>query len=670
MVHIFSAEQRINEVTANDQYSSSVTQIADGRLFYTYTSLTNNTFEFTDVFGRAATIDATGTLSFGGATLLSEGAGSIQRNPAAWPEPFDTPSTIGNGFIVSYTDAVPISPSFTRPGTMLRKVEHVSEDGSVRFGPEPFVLTPDADASEFRVIGSSGPTYDDPRTATVLFQQDPPSGSGSEVNYIGQVNLDAVSTSGMSLESAFPIAQSIDVRGEEGADAARVMALPGQVYLSVWHNITASDDFSARVVGFGANGEPVLGEEAAFTATQELGGRSTSVSLDDDIEIERLSDGTLVAVYEQRVNSSLLKTDELAATVLTVNDDLSVAFGTTALVGGFSDESGMTALAMNDGRLLVAWQAIGEDGLDIHATVGTPDGAGALSFETPFVVNEEKRGDQSDVHVAELDDGRLVFSYTSSDFGLGDASGTSVVTRVMTPGEIESRQISGTEGDDIISGGLGNDRLSGGTGADTLNGRAGNDTLIGGGGDDLLVGGDTEADLRDVVYGGAGNDSIDGGHGNDELRGDGGNDTISGGFGTDTVIGGSGNDVLTGEAWSDLLYGSDGSDFINGGFGYDRMNGGADGDRFFHLGVADHGSDWIQDYDASEGDVLVFGQSGATGADFQINITETANAGVAGTEEAFVIYRPTGQIMWALVDGSAQAEINMLVNGVEYDLLA
>ncbi|MEY8839758.1 calcium-binding protein [Cribrihabitans sp. XS_ASV171] len=236
-------------------------------------------------------------------------------------------------------------------------------------------------------------------------------------------------------------------------------------------------------------------------------------------------------------------------------------------------------------------------------------------------------------------------------------------------GEIDVRASGNSDGNELHTG-SGNDRLDGKEGNDTLSGGDGNDTIVGADGDDEIPGGDTEADLRDVVYGGAGNDSIDGGYGNDELRGDGDNDTISGGFGTDTVIGGSGNDVLTGEAWSDLLYGSDGSDFINGGFGYDRMNGGADGDRFFHLGVADHGSDWIQDYDASEGDVLVFGQSGATGADFQINITETANAGVAGTEEAFVIYRPTGQIMWALVDGSAQAEINMLVNGVEYDLLA
>ncbi|MFC3616177.1 hypothetical protein ACFORG_20745, partial [Lutimaribacter marinistellae] len=168
---------------------------------------------------------------------------------------------------------------------------------------------------------------------------------------------------------------------------------------------------------------------------------------------------------------------------------------------------------------------------------------------------------------------------------------------------------SGSAESDVLIGGNEADRLTGLAGDDLIFGGDGPDTLIANDGNDTLRGGNSESDLRDEVYGGAGNDWIDGGYGNDELRGDDGNDTISGGFGTDTVIGGSGDDVLTGEAWSDLLFGNGGNDFVNGGFGYDRVNGGDGTDRFFHLGIADHGSDWVQDYDATEGDVLVFGQA-------------------------------------------------------------
>ncbi|CUH68239.1 Cyclolysin [Thalassovita gelatinovora] len=256
----------------------------------------------------------------------------------------------------------------------------------------------------------------------------------------------------------------------------------------------------------------------------------------------------------------------------------------------------------------------------------------------------------------------------SATDGFGDTDTFTGIEQVQ--GTLFDDTMTGNDGAQRFDGEGGNDRLIGGEGADTLNGGDGNDTLNGEAGDDVLIGGTSEADLRDVIYGGDGNDSIDGGYGNDELRGDDGSDTIIGGYGVDTVIGMAGDDALTGQAWSDLLYGGDGDDFLNGGFGYDRVNGGAGADRFYHLGVYDHGSDWVQDYTAADGDVLVFGQAGATADQFQVNLTETANAGVAGVEEAFVIYRPTGQIMWALVDGGAQDEINLVLDGVTHDLLA
>ncbi|MEY8841470.1 calcium-binding protein, partial [Cribrihabitans sp. XS_ASV171] len=181
-------------------------------------------------------------------------------------------------------------------------------------------------------------------------------------------------------------------------------------------------------------------------------------------------------------------------------------------------------------------------------------------------------------------------------------------------------------------------------------------------------------DLRDVIYGGEGDDMLDGGYGNDLIFGQGGNDTIAGDFGADELQGQEGNDVVTGGALSDLVYGGDGNDFVNGGFGYDRINGGDGADRFFHLGVYDHGSDWVQDYDAAEGDVLVFGNAAATRDQFQINYAHTATAdgersGEDDVQEAFIVYRPTGQVMWALVDGEGQDEINLRIGNDVFDLM-
>jgi len=228
-------------------------------------------------------------------------------------------------------------------------------------------------------------------------------------------------------------------------------------------------------------------------------------------------------------------------------------------------------------------------------------------------------------------------------------------------------RITGNAVDNIIDSGAGNDLIESGAGSDTVYGGDGYDRIYTGSSDDFVFGGSSTSDLRDVVYGGDGNDYLDGGYGNDLLVGGNGDDTLIGGFGVERLEGGSGNDVISGGAYSDLIFGGSGADFINGGFGHDRINGGDGADRFFHLGIADHGSDWIQDYDSQEGDVLMV-QNSFSVDDFQVNYAETSDAGADGIDEAFIIYKPTGQILWALVDGGDQDEINIQIGTEIYDI--
>lgn len=96
------------------------------------------------------------------------------------------------------------------------------------------------------------------------------------------------------------------------------------------------------------------------------------------------------------------------------------------------------------------------------------------------------------------------------------------------------------------------------------------------------------------------------------------------------------------------------------------LNGGEGADRFFHAGVEGHGSDWIQDF--SEEDALVAVDS-ARASDFQVNFSNTDGAGDAGVDEAFVIYRPSGQILWALVDGGDLTSLTLRIEEVDYELL-
>lgn len=172
-----------------------------------------------------------------------------------------------------------------------------------------------------------------------------------------------------------------------------------------------------------------------------------------------------------------------------------------------------------------------------------------------------------------------------------------------------------------------------------------------------------------MIYGGAGNDYIDGGYGNDKLRGVAGNDTISGDVGADTLIGGTGDDALNDGAISDDLFGDDGDDFLNGGFGHDRLLGGNDADKFYHAGVIGHGTDWVQDYNAAAGDVLVIGDPLATIDDFYVQAAYTANAGLADVRELFIVYEPSNTVLWALVDGELQGRVNIQIGNQVYGLL-
>jgi Ca2+-binding RTX toxin-like protein len=307
-----------------------------------------------------------------------------------------------------------------------------------------------------------------------------------------------------------------------------------------------------------------------------------------------------------------------------------------------------------------------------------------FSLETSFTFLNGSRSDADatqSTFVARSDG--LAFLQVQNG-SLGDRSAPNETGGFTLNVNIRGQDLSGTSGNNTLEGGAGNDTLRGLAGNDVLRGAEGSDslfggdgadTLNGGDGDDFIFGGDSSADLRDLVFAGAGNDSIDAGYGNDEVFGQDGNDTIAGGFGSDTLQGQNGNDVLTGSALSDLVFGNAGDDFVNGGFGHDRINGGTGADRFFHLGILDHGSDFIQDYNAAEGDRLLFGIAGATRSQFQININDAVapdgeKAGDDNVQEAFVIYRPTGQIMWALIDGAGQSSINLQLGPDVFDLLA
>ena len=126
---------------------------------------------------------------------------------------------------------------------------------------------------------------------------------------------------------------------------------------------------------------------------------------------------------------------------------------------------------------------------------------------------------------------------------------------------------------------------------------------------------------------------------------------------------------------SDTLSGGDGDDFLNGGWGFDFLEGGEGADSFFHTGHTHHGTDWVADYSAAEGDVLQtfssnseFGEVSAD--DFVVLYATTEGQGDDAVAEAFIGYKPSGRILWALEDGADAESILIQVGDLTFDLLA
>ena len=201
----------------------------------------------------------------------------------------------------------------------------------------------------------------------------------------------------------------------------------------------------------------------------------------------------------------------------------------------------------------------------------------------------------------------------ANDGESGEADSVSVNTENVRGGNGDD-VISGTSVRNILRGGPGDDWLFGYGDDDSLLGEAGGDNLFGGDGNDWLPG-DAPGTVvgTDHLNGGAGVDSttyegrtvavfvlldgvandgqygetdqilavetVTGGNGGDILVGGPGAETLSGGNGNDYLDGSGGADVLRGGSGNDTIYGLDGDDSLDGGTGVDDLDGEAGSDR-------------------------------------------------------------------------------------------
>jgi Ca2+-binding RTX toxin-like protein len=416
---------------------------------------------------------------------------------------------------------------------------------------------------------------------------------------------------------------------------------PGPLFLQVATNdqlvFTAWLDTSAGLARgrlFDLAGNPI-GAEFAMSSTGAVG--------DNRILLERLSDGSFIAVWTQRQNNdTTLPTTLFGRRFSASGQPLGDQFVVSAAV---PDGQSITGLAADtDGGFLITFES--QTGTRIRLF----DASGA-----PVTDSLAVPGIASEVAIVPIGDGRFI------TYGSGTSAGFAIIDGRMgnfDGDEGDNLLVGSNAGPSTVNGFGGNDRFFGGSQDDTFNGGAGNDQFTPGEGNNSLVGGTGDDTyflstvefssatnnivelagegidtvwallgftLQDNIENGGiyastrpgnltgnalgnrltGNDgpnTLSGLGGNDVLLGGGSNDVLLGGEGGDLLDGGDARDRLEGGAGNDQLIGGEGDDVLLPGTGTDRVEGGIGNDEI-HFGAA---------AEASSDDVI----DGGTGIDF------------------------------------------------------
>jgi Ca2+-binding RTX toxin-like protein len=423
-----------------------------------------------------------------------------------------------------------------------------------------------------------------------------------------------------------------------------------------------------------------------------------------------LTNGNVVAVYEDEDNGSALDTDILFKII---TPDGFVGGPVAVTTNGYIDTTPVVA-ALSDSQFAVVWSAPDdESGMAIRCAIYS--GLGALNVAS-FVVNTTQAGDQIQPSVVALADGDFVVSWrdgtvvraqridglgnkVGSEFVVSDSmlgSGTpeaallkdgrfayafgdqpagdqDIITSIRDP---RDSTINGTAGDDIITS-----RIDGAT----INGLGGDDELYGMAGDDVLDGGTG----NDFMAGGAGNDTYfvdSAGDFVSEIAGQGDNDTVRSTVNhfmifTETLIleeaggaingiGNNQDETLIGNSFANSLDGGDGNDILQGGGGNDTLTGGSGNDTLTGGGGNDtlEGGDGDDEVFGDAGDDTIVGGSGA-GDDIYDGGDDVDTVTYASTTQGVVVNLTTGQATGPEIDTDQLIDIENVIGGGGDDAL-
>ncbi len=578
---LWGAEFLVNAVTKNAQLNPVIAALADGRFAIAYTDFSkaygDGFTDHSDSAIRVQVFNADGSAS-SPAVQVNTVTNFYQQSPRIAP-------LADGGFVVTYSD-LSIGWNSGEDDIWAEAVRMQRFTGDAyKLGAETLVNTTvvgDQDypsialleSGQFLISWDNGYDDVDVNIAAQIFNPDGSRASGELMLNIG--------TAGTQCDSD-------------------IAALPGGGFVATWVDTTGVDGDGASIMArmFGPDGTP-LGTEWQINAT--------AVSDQFQPSITALADGGFFIAWAD--NSRGAETWDDDSSSFAVRGQVLDANG--AWVGGEILVNHVTTygqyqpnvLGLSDGRFIVAFSDTSSgtetDGDDlqygaIRARIFNPDGS---PCGEDFLVNVTTTGHQNEPQMAELPDGRVVFTWTDFSYGVdtgGDDSEKGAIRGRILDLRESAAIWTGSSAPEQFTGTIWNDRLNGGGGRDTLMGKHGNDILCGNIGDDLILGGIGADKLygqwgRDRLEGGYGPDRLYGGNGWDKLYGQNGHDKLYGNRGYDLLFGQKGNDHLFGNQGGDRLFGNQGADRLAGGLGRDILNGGYGNDVFVYASRFDSGT--------------------------------------------------------------------------------
>ncbi len=453
------SEFLVNTSTANSQYRSAITALADGRFVVAWTDWSMSGGDTSSAAVRAQLFNADGSKA-GGEFLVNTTTASSQSDPKI--------AALADGrFVVVWADGSGTGDDTSPPAV---RGQVFNADGS-KAGAE-FLVNTTTTSYQYDPWVTALP---DGRFVVVWKDNSATGGDASNSAVRGQVfNID-----GSKAGSEFLV--NTTTNGYQ--DYPTVTALADGRFVVAWRDGSLSPDDPS---GDAVRGQIFDPRETAVTLNGSL--------LADDYVGTRFGDVMHGFLGDDRIKG---RSGDDTLTGDSGNDTLTGNQGNDVLDGGDGNDTlrgglGSDQLRGGDGNDMLN----GGFGLDYMAgglgdDVYVVDQAGDMVVENAGEGTDELRSATLDLDLttyANIEDARLTGSANL------DATGTA-----------GRNVLTGNAGHNILTGQGGRDRLYGNDGWDTLKGGNGKDLLLGGAGDDMLIGGAG----RDVMIGGAGADTFD-----------------------------------------------------------------------------------------------------------------------------------------------------------------